>query len=97
VPPEYRDLIEALCTLQQLTGSTFPVPKELTNHDALAVESAIRLLRGETVAMPWSSISIGIASTFDALQNFPAALRVELPDYEIEIGGHRVGLGGARL
>lgn len=69
----------------------------MTNQNARAVESAIRLLRGETVAMPWSSLSIRVDSTLDFLEMFPAALGMELPDYAIEVGEVRVVLGSARL
>ncbi len=95
-PVDAGELIKMLAFLQEKTGSYFPMPLELTQADWEDVRDSFRLLRGERLESPWSSMSFEMAGydqdQFRRLLQGEKALRFVREEWLV-LDGNRIPLG----
>jgi hypothetical protein len=93
------NLIIALESLQARTGMLFPIPDDLTKHEANDIIFAARLLAGESV--PTGRTWIGLTIKADMVESFleteqihtTGGLMVEMDNYTLPCGPHQLDLG----
>lgn len=103
---ELLDLAEALATLQEHTSTRVEMPdlNQFTHQQMAEVLETARLLRGETLTTPWTSIGPvhlhpGIEPQLDArfAARWQTPLQVELPGGEIHVGIRNIDMPAARV
>ncbi len=104
VDTEQNRLIADLSLLQQKTNVYFDVPVPLTHRDLREINEGVRLLSGESVALPWESVTLTLTPAADEptvlLEAAREGLRRSLiteTEVSVEVAGHVMRLGRGRV